>query len=136
MNESTAAIVKVIAEVLLAIGGLSGLITVLVNRHKAKAEAKNIESQANNLDAKTRQEIPSGAAGSLVESSGDVIDQYKKLLEDYQTETNRRIDNLQQMLSKYAKRIMYLMGGIQVLVKQEDDDRFTEVLGWNVGEGK
>ena len=121
MNESTAAIVKVIAEVLLGIGGLSGLISVLVNRQKTKSEAKNIDSQAKNLDAQTGQVIPANAAGNLVETSGDVIEQYKKLLEDYQTETNRRIDNLQQMLSKYAKRIMYLMGGIQVLVKQVVD---------------
>lgn len=121
MEDATADVIKTVVEVLLGIGGLSGLVSALINRHKSKAEAKNIQSQTKNLDAKTGQEIPANAAGSLVDTSGDVIEQYRKLLSDYQLETDKKIDNLQKMLGAYAKRITYLMGGIQTLVKQVVD---------------
>lgn len=121
MDPNTVAIIKTIGEVLLAIGGLSGLITVLVNRQKTKAEAKKIGAESDSLVAKTKQELPATTADSLVGTSGDVIEQYKQLLKDYQIETNNKIDNLQRMLGTYARRITYLMGGIQTLVKQMVD---------------
>jgi hypothetical protein len=118
MDDITAAIIKNIAEILLGLGGLGGLATIIgqwIARRKANAEAAEIE-------AKTSQQVPANAAASLVDTSNDVIVQYKNLLKDYQLATDEKIGlmrsevvELKQTLSHYAKRIAYLMSGIQML---------------------
>ncbi len=128
MTDTTAAYIKAIAEILLGIGGLSGLVATLLGRKKSMAEAEQIESQ-------TEREIPAKAAASLVASSGDVVQLYRDLLAQYQTDTDKKIKvmqgeikNLEGVLEKYAKRLVYLMNGIQELIEQIND--FGEKPCW------
>lgn len=125
MDDATASIVKTVVEVLLGIGGLSGLVGVLIQMRKTKSEARK-------TDTETDQTVPADAASTLADASGKIAEQYQKLLKDYQEQTNRdigvlrtEVQNQRREMSTmrltnehYAKRVIYLMGGIQMLIQQ------------------
>lgn len=121
MSEATAATLKSIAEILLGLGGLGGL-AALIGQYIAKRKS---DAEANQIEARTSQQIPADAAASLIDSSTDVIQQYKNLLTEYQDSTNKKftvmtgeIAELRKTLGHYARRITYLLNGIQMLIQQ------------------
>lgn len=115
MADNIADLLKSIAEVLLGIGGLSGLAATLLSRKKTQAETKKTEKEIS-------EKLPAETAGNLVESSGEVIDQYKKMFEDYQKVNDKKFDGVQceilELRKQYIKRISYLLAGIQLLTEQ------------------
>jgi hypothetical protein len=125
MSPTAADILKSVVEVLLAIGGLSGLITVFVSKRKSDAEADAVKASAKKTGKETSLSIPADSTEKIVNSSGDVIEQYRTLLADYQKETDRKLEVVkaeqerrEMLLARCAKRITYLMTGIQMLTEQ------------------
>ncbi len=121
MGENAAETLRSIAEIILGLGGLGGLgalIERIIARRKITAEAEQIK-------AKTSQQVPGEAANMLIHAGGDVIGQYQQLLNDYQASTDRKIAEIKRELKesretveRYAKRLNYLMSGIQLLHEQ------------------
>jgi chromosome segregation ATPase len=144
MAEDTEAIIKSTAEIILGLGGLGGLaafIGQLIARRKTNAEA-------NQIDEKTLKQVPADAAATLAGASANISDQYRKLLDEYQESTDKKISelnlnletqqkkigNLEKTLRHYAQRIAYLMTGIQVLTEQIVGLKLTPC--WNPNDWK
>jgi len=118
MDDNTANIVKNIAEILLGIGGLSGLaafVGQLMLRKKTNAEADKIV-------AETEKKLPSDAANTLAEASGKIAHEYQGLLDEHKKNTALAIesmeDEIEDLKKSYARRITYLLNGIQMLMDQ------------------
>jgi len=128
MDPTAESAIKWIIQGLLAIGGLGGvaaLVGTLISRRKFKAESDQINQ-------KTRQQVPADAAATLANASATISEEYRKLLDDYQKSTETKISELnvkiaghqksistlEKSLRHYAQRVAYLMTGIQMLTEQ------------------
>ena len=128
MSADTVATLKIIAEIILGLGGLGGLAAVVGQwfaRRKYNAEAKKTEEE-------TEQEVPANAANTLAKASAEITKQYQTLLTEYQRTTDvkisdlksdvvaakSKISDLERTVERYGKRVMYLMTGIQILTHQ------------------
>lgn len=134
MTDDTVALIKTIVELFVAggLGGLTMLIGQLIARRKSDAEARN-------TDAETDKQIPANAADTLANASAKLVAQYQGLLNEFQESTNKQITDmkleiaenqkeiciskneiseLKDTLKHYARRITYLMTGIQMLIEQ------------------
>lgn len=105
-----------ILDIIGAIGGLGGaaaFLSVLMDRRLRRAQARKTEAEV---------------AGTIVDSSGDLVDQYRKLAEESRCEVaelkktlnqhSGQIGLLNRTVERYAQRITYLMGGISQLIQQ------------------
>jgi len=136
--------IKWIIQGLLAIGGLGGLAALvgqLITRRKTNSESKQI-------DEKTKQQVPADAAATLAGASAVISEEYRKLLDDYQESTEKKIaelntklechqkniTNLEKTVRHYAQRIAYLMTGIQMLTEQIVGLKMTPC--WNPNDWK
>lgn len=113
-----------VIEAIALLGGLGGLAAIVdrfMSKRKLDAEAKKTAAEANQLE----KDAPIEHASKIVDASGDLIDQYKKLLADYQQTTDAKILDLKneveeskKVIERVMRRISYLMNGIQVLIGQ------------------
>ena len=118
MEPNTADTLKIVAEIILGLGGLSGLATVIgqfVLRRKTNSEARKTDTETDLM-------VPADAANTLTDASGKIVEQYQTLLKDYQRVTDGKIKGLEQEIldlrKQYLQRIGYLMSGIQMLTEQ------------------
>jgi hypothetical protein len=121
MNTNVETILRVIAELLLAVGGLGGLITLVANKKGRNLENKKAELQISS-------DMPAQTASTLVQGAGDLVSQYQSLLNEYRAQTDKEISDLKAeqgavkaTIRRYGNRITYLMGGIQKLLEQLKD---------------
>lgn len=124
MKTDVETIVKIVAEILLAIGGLGGLANlagIFANRR-----ARALENQMS--EQKIKADLPSQTANTLVQGAGDLVTQYQALLNEYKSQTDQEIseikveqESMKSTIKRYGSRITYLMGGIQKLLEQLKD---------------
>lgn len=124
MEKNAETIIKIVAEILLAIGGLGGLaslISLIVNRR-----ARTLGNQETAL--KIASDLPAQTANTLVQGAGELVTQYQALLNEYKAQTDKEISELKSeqdavrvTIRRYGNRITYLMNGIQKLLEQLKD---------------
>ena len=129
MNDTAMTTLKSIAEIILGLGGLGGLAAVLTSIWTAKNERIKVTAQAAKEAAETERtkqqtedQVPADAASTLAEASGKIATQYQDLLDAYQKNTDVRIGSMQREIEDlkklYARRVIYLLNGIQMLIDQ------------------
>lgn len=68
-----------------------------------------------------RRKNKSDAAGAITDAAVKLVDPLREridVLEKKDSEQDQTIDRLNRQLDKYAKRVIYLMGGIETLIRQ------------------
>jgi hypothetical protein len=112
-----------IKDLIVAIGGLGGLTTVIValfERNKKRAEAKALEADYADQISQTAM----------------------KLVDPLRAEVGRlnvRVGNLERSNNRYAQRVVYLMSGIDQLIRQikrHNDAPVWTPNDWNPEEEK
>jgi uncharacterized protein HemX len=107
-------------EILLAIGGTSGITTILtlqIQRRKGKAEAGQEEAKAHQEDVKAKKD--------LADLERDI---YTRLISTVNTELetrDKKIDTLQETQNNLLKTIDLQNGNIKHLQKMVDDYKAT-----------
>ena len=129
MDDTAMTTLKSVAEIILGLGGLGGLAAVLSSiltakneRIRAEAEAAKEAAETERTKQQTEDQVPADAASTLAEASGKIADQYEQLLGAYQKNTDVRIGTMQHEIDDlkklYARRVIYLLNGIQMLIDQ------------------
>lgn len=121
MSETAKTIINLSAVIIAALGGLGGLAALLMvrtDRRKASAETGKTKAETRQIEEQT----PADVAGTIVGASGDALDQYKKVFDEYKTYMDGRINDMEGEISglraMFARRIAYLLNGIQMLTEQ------------------
>jgi|GEM_PF-1794786 len=121
MSDTVKTILDLAAVIIAALGGLGGLAALLMvrtDRRKKASEILKEKAETKEIEEKT----PATVAETVVGASGEALDQYQKLFGEYRDYMDGRINDMEKEIAglraMFARRIAYLLNGIQMLTEQ------------------